>query len=122
MQALLTRLRSQIPAPPQSLQMFLRGLCSQMLVPPQSLQALLWRLCSQMLAPPQSLYSPLMRLCWQIPAPPQFLNLLEETWGARGSHADFGTELVSDPYQVTKLTIFRNQSFSNNLVLCPGHN
>ena len=40
-----------------------------------------------------------------------------ETWGSRGSYADFGTELVSDPYQVTKLaTIFRNQSFSNNLV------
>ncbi len=36
---------------------------------------------------------------------------------SRGSYADFGTELVSDPYQVTKLaTIFRNQSFSNNLV------
>jgi hypothetical protein len=41
----------------------------------------------------------------------------EETWGLAGLPRRFGTELVLDPYQVTKLaTIFRNQSFSNNLV------
>jgi hypothetical protein len=45
------RLCSQVPAPPQSLQVCLLRLCSQMLVPPLSLHLLLWRLCSQMPAP-----------------------------------------------------------------------
>ena len=45
------------------------------------------------------------------------LSLFLDVGVSRGSYADFGTELVSDPYQFTKLaTIFRNQFFSNNLV------
>jgi len=51
------RLCSQVPAPPQSLQVCLLWLCSQMLVPPLSLHLLLSRLCSQMPAPSQSLHS-----------------------------------------------------------------